>query len=116
MGWRSNTVAEGYIEESVENKVAISKKIFNNVLQSTSSKTNVPDDCVMTTEKNVITVLEDTISSNSDCKKDIGSVSTISSNGIAVAHAVKSECDMEKKFAFITSSNFHNCTINFHNN
>lgn len=32
-GWRSSNVAEGYVEESVSNKIKISKKMFENVLE-----------------------------------------------------------------------------------
>lgn len=48
-GWRSSTVAEGYVEDSIANKVKTSKRIFNqdarvppivNIQQSTSSTSN----------------------------------------------------------------------------
>lgn len=47
-GWRSSTVAEGYVEDSITNKVKTSKRIFNqdvkvpslNIQQSTSSTSN----------------------------------------------------------------------------
>lgn len=38
-GWRSSTVAEGYVEESVENKIKIAKRMFGHAESGTSSST-----------------------------------------------------------------------------
>jgi hypothetical protein len=38
-GWRSSTVAEGYVEESVENKIQIAKRMFGHAESGTSSST-----------------------------------------------------------------------------
>lgn len=70
-GWKSATVAEGYIEDSLNNKIDISNKIFN--CQPSTSKVTMPDEAIEnqlqpcsseTDTFNVKNMLKETI----DCK------------------------------------------------
>jgi hypothetical protein len=54
-GWRSNTVAEGYIEDSVQNKLEVSSKILGNehIINITQSD-NVAPQCLFKECNNVV--------------------------------------------------------------
>lgn len=50
-GWKSNQVAEGYIEDSVENKRRIGKRISDSITTSSSTTAKQPKDPVASTSK-----------------------------------------------------------------
>lgn len=45
-GWRSSTIAEGYIEESVTNKISIAKRIFPNGTDVEKVDDNIPNSTI----------------------------------------------------------------------
>lgn len=64
-GWRSSTVAEGYIDESVTNKMQIANKILHAVTDSSSSLTTLPSPSPKDVQTNIENqTLTHTLSSN----------------------------------------------------
>lgn len=111
-GWRSNNVAEGYIEESVKNKVKISKQIFQEALQPTSTKNNVTDDSneiKITTETQV---LQPMTSMKNDYQKENEPSNDIIPAGTVIEQTNTFQRDTEKRNSCITSCTFTSCTVN----
>lgn len=57
-GWRSTAVAEGYIENSIQNKINIAEKILSVVPQTSTSSTDSTDTAVTTENMQTLTQTE----------------------------------------------------------
>lgn len=81
-GWRANNVAEGYIEDSVQNKIKISNYIFNEPSKPIAKKSKITDDSIKT--KTATDVLEAVTYCKDDYPKQNKSNNNIILPGISI--------------------------------
>lgn len=96
-GWRSSTVAEGYIEDSVNSKIAVARKIFP---ETSCSSSKLSQNC------------SETAVSESVC----AGTSELQAACLAEDEITASPADFNnlKSSSGITMSNLTNCTLTFH--
>lgn len=78
-GWRSSTVAEGYIGDSLNNKINIADKISNSISESTFSKIQkTPSSTITSSEFETVTrnIPEESMSTNINNAADVVSQQT----------------------------------------
>lgn len=119
-GWRSDSVAEGYVDDSIANKVRTSKKIFQTAIEETV--TLIPQQAA-TSDENVKhnvkpsisnAILPATVTSAAFVDVEQEAVSISNSNSILPTNNTSKKLQHES--ATITSSTFHNCIFNFNYN
>ena len=104
-GWRSSTIAESYVEESIANKVKTSNQIFQvqNTLAISNAANEVPS----------VSNVEESIAKKVKTSNQIFQVQ----NTFAVSNAANEVPRVNNveipSCSGITFSNLHNCTINF---
>lgn len=101
-GWRSNTTAEGYIEESINNKKTTSKMIFNQPSSSDSGCQNPSDIVVKPNELHLAPACSD----SSGVHQEVLSKSSLTCGDLQLQQCTSS----------ISFSNLNNCTFNIYSN
>lgn len=107
-GWSSDTVAEGYVEESIGNKLKTSKKIFENLknnsfapLVNLSAETSAPSS---------------TIDSRNLSAENLNSIPAVCEVNLDQNSIVQQTQKMEVNSGSIRFSNVTNCIFNFYDN
>lgn len=99
-GWKSNVVAEGYVEDSIANKRIIANKILgNSTSTNTSSSTSTSNVCI---PMNVDISDSNVVIDNSQCNVVVGNLSH--------------EIPIDNNKIQLNSCVFNNCSINFGKN
>lgn len=125
--WRSSTIAEGYIEKSIENKVRTSKKIFEHASTITTSsttddKSSTTDDMCNTTD-DMCNIIDDKCSTTNDKLSIINDKDDISASHTTILNtmplndiniATKTNLDFNKT-GTVHFSNINNCIFNIYN-
>lgn len=131
-GWRSDSTAEGYVEDSLQNKIRIAKNIFKcasnetefnqtavqklKVEETEVRKTVLQETVVQETEIHK-TALEKVIISDDNSVQQIRPCTAIQilTQVDSTAHSIQKNEDF-LKMGYITISNINNCTINVYHN
>lgn len=114
-GWRSSNVAESYVEESISNKIKISKEIFQEAATIPSKNNDAAYhsiDMKKDTSEELLALKPVTCMNNevTSVPKSVSVESTMVQNAILEDNVDKTKC------VSIVSSNFNNCIFNISNN
>ncbi|XP_039280998.1 uncharacterized protein LOC120350644 [Nilaparvata lugens] len=131
-GWKSSSVAEGYIEDSIARKVEVSKKLFNSIDRHTTSSTITSNSEARALDEDVNIVDENKNEENEEENRDsfftldnifgnknqstssTGTAETVNTNNLNL-HVTSQRKVVESARGFMFSNN-HNCTFNFYLN